>query len=163
MSCDDDQSIFKRISGKNIISSSSLITELFNLTSAFIVFVSPVRTSLSALFPLILFTYFSNFFHVIIQITHMEMIKGIQGHGYYDELVVPIIENTAHERELTDSLAEAVCSLYFFIFFNPHFLVFSCIAVAPSLLTHGCIHVHTVLQKDFFFFKQKGVAFYDGT
>ncbi|KAJ0585257.1 putative methylthioribulose-1-phosphate dehydratase, class II aldolase/adducin domain superfamily [Helianthus annuus] len=34
-------------------------------------------------------------------ITHMEMIKGIQGHGYYDELVVPIIENTAHERELT--------------------------------------------------------------
>ncbi|KAI7994638.1 putative bifunctional methylthioribulose-1-phosphate dehydratase/enolase-phosphatase E1 [Camellia lanceoleosa] len=42
------------------------------------------------------------------RITHMEMIKGIQGHGYYDELVVPIIENTAHERELTDSLAEAV-------------------------------------------------------
>ncbi|KAK4398374.1 putative bifunctional methylthioribulose-1-phosphate dehydratase/enolase-phosphatase E1 1 [Sesamum angolense] len=41
-------------------------------------------------------------------ITHMEMIKGIQGHGYYDELVVPIIENTAHERELTDSLAEAI-------------------------------------------------------
>ena len=41
----------------------------------------------------------------------MEMIKGIQGHGYYDELVVPIIENTAHERELTDSLAEAVCSV----------------------------------------------------
>lgn len=45
------------------------------------------------------------------QITHMEMIKGIQGHGYYDELVVPIIENTAHERELTESLAEAVCFL----------------------------------------------------
>lgn len=42
----------------------------------------------------------------------MEMIKGIQGHGYYDELVIPIIENTAHERELTDSLAEAVCSFY---------------------------------------------------
>ncbi|GER53859.1 methylthioribulose-1-phosphate dehydratase [Striga asiatica] len=42
------------------------------------------------------------------RITHMEMIKGIQGHGYYDELVVPIIENTAHERELTQSLAEAV-------------------------------------------------------
>lgn len=41
----------------------------------------------------------------------MEMIKGIQGHGYYDELVVPIIENTAHERELTESLAEAVCFL----------------------------------------------------
>ncbi|XP_073143785.1 probable bifunctional methylthioribulose-1-phosphate dehydratase/enolase-phosphatase E1 1 [Henckelia pumila] len=42
------------------------------------------------------------------RITHMEMIKGIQGHGYYDELVVPIIENAAHERELTDSLAEAI-------------------------------------------------------
>ncbi|KAK2968438.1 hypothetical protein RJ640_004444, partial [Escallonia rubra] len=42
------------------------------------------------------------------RITHMEMIKGIQGHGYYDELVVPIIENTAQERELTDSLAAAI-------------------------------------------------------
>jgi methylthioribulose 1-phosphate dehydratase/enolase-phosphatase E1 len=40
----------------------------------------------------------------------MEMIKGIQGHDYYDELVVPIIENTAHENELTGSLAKAVCS-----------------------------------------------------
>lgn len=38
----------------------------------------------------------------------MEMIKGIQGHGHYDELVIPIIETTACERELTDSLAEAV-------------------------------------------------------
>ncbi|KAM7495100.1 hypothetical protein LguiB_029709 [Lonicera macranthoides] len=42
------------------------------------------------------------------RITHMEMIKGIQGHGYHDELVVPIIENAAHERELTESLAEAI-------------------------------------------------------
>ncbi|KAL7129531.1 hypothetical protein ABFS83_13G073300 [Erythranthe nasuta] len=42
------------------------------------------------------------------RITHMEMIKGIKGHGYYDELVVPIIENTAHERELTESLAQAI-------------------------------------------------------
>ncbi|CAH2070046.1 unnamed protein product, partial [Thlaspi arvense] len=41
-------------------------------------------------------------------ITHMEMIKGIQGHGYYDELVVPIIENTAYENELTDSLTKAI-------------------------------------------------------
>lgn len=46
-----------------------------------------------------------------LQITHMEMIKGIQGHGYYDELVVPIIENTAYEYELTQSLAIAVCSI----------------------------------------------------
>ncbi|KAJ0792432.1 putative class II aldolase/adducin, methylthioribulose-1-phosphate dehydratase [Helianthus annuus] len=42
------------------------------------------------------------------RITHMEMIKGIQGHGYYDELVVPIIENTAHERELTEALAAVI-------------------------------------------------------
>ncbi|XP_047335235.1 probable bifunctional methylthioribulose-1-phosphate dehydratase/enolase-phosphatase E1 1 [Impatiens glandulifera] len=44
------------------------------------------------------------------KISHMEMIKGIQGHGYYDELVIPIIENTAHERELTESLAEAIAA-----------------------------------------------------
>ena len=43
------------------------------------------------------------------QITHMEMIKGIKGHGYYDELIIPIIENTAHEGELTESLVKAVC------------------------------------------------------
>ncbi|XP_051128753.1 probable bifunctional methylthioribulose-1-phosphate dehydratase/enolase-phosphatase E1 1 [Andrographis paniculata] len=42
------------------------------------------------------------------RITHMEMIKGIQGHGYHDELVVPIVENTAHERELADTFAEAI-------------------------------------------------------
>ncbi|KAE8707809.1 putative bifunctional methylthioribulose-1-phosphate dehydratase/enolase-phosphatase E1 [Hibiscus syriacus] len=40
-------------------------------------------------------------------ITHMEMIKGIQGHGYYDELVVPIIESTAYQNKLTDSLVKA--------------------------------------------------------
>ncbi|KAG4968228.1 hypothetical protein JHK87_033879 [Glycine soja] len=42
------------------------------------------------------------------KITHMEMIKGIKGHGYYDELVVPIIENTAYEYELTEALAKAI-------------------------------------------------------
>ncbi|KAL8166211.1 hypothetical protein V2J09_007710 [Rumex salicifolius] len=42
------------------------------------------------------------------RITNMEMIKGIPGHGYFDELVVPIIDNTAFERELTDSLAAAI-------------------------------------------------------
>ncbi|KAJ0053657.1 hypothetical protein Pint_02283 [Pistacia integerrima] len=42
------------------------------------------------------------------RITHMEMIKGIQGHGYHDELVLPIIENSAHEGELTESLTEAI-------------------------------------------------------
>uniref|UniRef100_I1M369 Probable bifunctional methylthioribulose-1-phosphate dehydratase/enolase-phosphatase E1 n=1 Tax=Glycine max TaxID=3847 RepID=I1M369_SOYBN len=42
------------------------------------------------------------------RITHMEMIKGIKGHGYYDELVVPIIENTAYEYQLTESFAKAI-------------------------------------------------------
>lgn len=36
------------------------------------------------------------------------MIKGIEGHGYYDDLVIPIIENTAWEHELADSLGEAI-------------------------------------------------------
>ncbi|KAJ6979904.1 hypothetical protein NC653_027902 [Populus alba x Populus x berolinensis] len=45
---------------------------------------------------------------LFLKITYMEMIKGIQGHGYYDELVVPIIENTAYENKLTDSLAKAI-------------------------------------------------------
>lgn len=44
------------------------------------------------------------------RITHMEMIKGIKGHGYYDMLVVPIIENTAHEGELTESLSDAIAA-----------------------------------------------------
>ncbi len=41
------------------------------------------------------------------------MIKGIKGHGFYDTLVVPIVENTARESELTFALrcaaARAVC------------------------------------------------------
>ncbi|XP_020599522.1 probable bifunctional methylthioribulose-1-phosphate dehydratase/enolase-phosphatase E1 1 isoform X2 [Phalaenopsis equestris] len=45
---------------------------------------------------------------LFMKIAHMEMIKGIFGHGYYDELVIPIIENTAYERELTKSLSEAI-------------------------------------------------------
>jgi methylthioribulose-1-phosphate dehydratase len=40
--------------------------------------------------------------------THFEMMKGIRGVGYRDELVVPIIENTAHESELTDRMARAM-------------------------------------------------------
>lgn len=31
------------------------------------------------------------------QITYIEMIKWIQGRVYYDELVIPTIENTAYE------------------------------------------------------------------
>ena len=41
-------------------------------------------------------------------ITHVEMIKGIAGHGFYDVLKVPIIENTARECELTDRLRAAI-------------------------------------------------------
>jgi len=40
--------------------------------------------------------------------TQLEMIKGIEGHGYYDRLAVPIIENTAHECDLADRMAEAI-------------------------------------------------------
>jgi len=43
-----------------------------------------------------------------VRITHLEMMKGIRGHGYHDELVVPILENTAHEHELADALGEAI-------------------------------------------------------
>eukprot|EP00743_Colponemidia_sp_Colp-15_P005283 GILK01005682.1.p1 GENE.GILK01005682.1~~GILK01005682.1.p1 ORF type:complete len:607 (+),score=90.04 GILK01005682.1:47-1867(+) len=43
-------------------------------------------------------------FHV----QHMEMIKGIAGHGFHDSCVVPIIENTAREMDLADSLAQAI-------------------------------------------------------
>lgn len=34
--------------------------------------------------------------------------QGIAGHGYFDECVVPIIENTAREAELTSSLKAAI-------------------------------------------------------
>jgi len=40
--------------------------------------------------------------------TELEMIKGISGHGYHDTLVVPIIENTAHECDLASSMAQAI-------------------------------------------------------
>lgn len=40
--------------------------------------------------------------------THLEMMKGIAGHGFHDNLVVPIIENTAHECELTGRMRTAM-------------------------------------------------------
>ena len=42
------------------------------------------------------------------KVTHLEMIKGIEGHGFYGNCIVPIIENTARERELTDRLRQAI-------------------------------------------------------
>lgn len=43
-----------------------------------------------------------------LRLTHLEMMKGIRGVGYHDTLVVPIIENTAHECDLAESMAEAI-------------------------------------------------------
>jgi methylthioribulose-1-phosphate dehydratase len=43
-----------------------------------------------------------------LRITHLEMIKGIAGHGYHDELVVPIVENVAHERDLEGAIEGAI-------------------------------------------------------
>jgi methylthioribulose-1-phosphate dehydratase len=40
--------------------------------------------------------------------THLEMMKGIRGTGYHDTLVVPVIENTAHECDLADAMADAM-------------------------------------------------------
>ena len=42
--------------------------------------------------------------------TELEMIKGIRGHGYHDTLVVPIIENTARECDLAETMAAAMVS-----------------------------------------------------
>lgn len=41
-------------------------------------------------------------------ISEIEMIKGIEGMGYHDRLVVPIIENTARECDLAASLEAAI-------------------------------------------------------
>lgn len=41
-------------------------------------------------------------------VTHLEMMKGIVGVGYHDRHEVPIIDNTAHECDLADSMAEAM-------------------------------------------------------
>jgi methylthioribulose-1-phosphate dehydratase len=42
------------------------------------------------------------------RIQGLEMQKGLQGYGAFDTLEVPIIENTAQERDLADSLAQAI-------------------------------------------------------
>jgi methylthioribulose-1-phosphate dehydratase len=42
------------------------------------------------------------------RVQNMEMQKGIEGYGAFDVLEVPIIENTAQERDLAGSLAEAI-------------------------------------------------------
>ncbi|MCB9549655.1 MAG: methylthioribulose 1-phosphate dehydratase [Myxococcales bacterium] len=42
------------------------------------------------------------------QVTHLEMQKGLRGVGYHDQVRVPIVENTAHECDLADRMAEAM-------------------------------------------------------
>jgi methylthioribulose-1-phosphate dehydratase len=41
-------------------------------------------------------------------LTKLEMMKGLRGVGYDDVHRVPIIENTAHECDLADSLSDAI-------------------------------------------------------
>ena len=38
----------------------------------------------------------------------LEMQKGLEGYGAFDTVEVPIIENTAYESDLADSLGEAI-------------------------------------------------------
>lgn len=84
---------------------------LFSLNTFEMVNAPPSHSMLSPCFcVLFLYSLDSGCLHKL-QITHMEMIKGIKGHGYYDELVVPIIDNQAHENQLTESFAKAVCFL----------------------------------------------------
>lgn len=42
------------------------------------------------------------------RVTELEMMKGIRDTGYHDQLRVPVIENTARECDLADSMAEAM-------------------------------------------------------
>jgi len=42
------------------------------------------------------------------RIQGMEMQKGLEGYGAFDTLEVPIIENTAREADLADSLGQAI-------------------------------------------------------
>lgn len=44
----------------------------------------------------------------VFQVTHLEMMKGIAGVGYHDRLIVPIIDNTAHECDLAGAMADAM-------------------------------------------------------
>ncbi len=42
------------------------------------------------------------------RISGMEMQKGVEGYGAFDTLELPIIENTAQERDLAGSLSQAI-------------------------------------------------------
>src|SRR5437016_8204121 len=47
-------------------------------------------------------------FQTEFSVSHLEMIKGIDGMGYHDRLVVPIIDNTARECDLADAMGAAI-------------------------------------------------------
>jgi len=47
-------------------------------------------------------------FDDVFRVTHLEMMKGITGVGYHDICEVPIINNTAYESQLTESMAAAM-------------------------------------------------------
>lgn len=42
------------------------------------------------------------------EVTQLEMMKGLRGVGYHDTLRIPIIDNTAHECDLADGMAQAM-------------------------------------------------------
>ena len=44
----------------------------------------------------------------VLEFTELEMIKGLEGHGYHDVFSLPVVDNTAKECDLTDSLREAI-------------------------------------------------------
>ena len=44
----------------------------------------------------------------VFRVSHVEMIKGLRGYGYFDTVEIPIIPNTARECELTESMSEAI-------------------------------------------------------
>lgn len=43
-----------------------------------------------------------------LEFTQLEMLKGIAGHGFYDTFVLPVIDNTPFECDLTDTLRAAI-------------------------------------------------------
>ena len=43
-----------------------------------------------------------------LRVRELEMIKGIRGHGFFDELTLPVLENTAHEEELEPAFVECL-------------------------------------------------------
>ncbi len=43
-----------------------------------------------------------------LRLTRLEMMKGLQGVGYFDTHEIPVIDNTAHEHELHDRVEQAI-------------------------------------------------------